>query len=93
MGSVRPPSRSSVNDDGCVWHRWFFVYAAIPLTMLAVLANLCGHSRSSIEAKETHCQSTPMITESLDAILRTQRAAERSELALQLLATPREEMA
>ena len=63
------------------------------LAVLAVLANLCGHSRSSIEAEETHCQSMPMFTESLDAIIRTQGAAERSELALQLLATLREETA
>ena len=49
-----------------------FVYAAVLLTMLAVLAGLRGRSRSAIEVKATRCPSTPMITASLDAMIRTQ---------------------
>jgi MFS family permease len=41
-----------------------FVYAAVLLTMLAVLAGLRGRSRSAIEVKATRCPSTPMITAS-----------------------------
>jgi MFS family permease len=49
-----------------------FVYAAVLLTMLAVLAGLRGRTRSAIEVKATRCPSTPMITASLDAMIRTQ---------------------
>ena len=49
-----------------------FVYAAVLLTMLAVLAGLRGRSRSAIEVKATRCPNTPMITASLDAMIRTQ---------------------
>lgn len=49
-----------------------FVYAAVLLTMLAVLAGLRGRTRSAIEVKATRCPNTPMITASLDAMIRTQ---------------------
>ena len=54
-----------------------FVYAAVLLTMLAVLAGLRGRSRSAIEVKATRCPSTPMITASLDAMIRTQDEPQR----------------
>ena len=47
-----------------------FVYAAVLLTMLAVLAGLRGRTRSAIEVKATRCPNTPMIT-AFDAMIRT----------------------
>lgn len=53
-----------------------FFYAAALLALLAVLAMASKHSRRQTAAKATRCPSTPMLTVSLDAMIRKQREAQ-----------------
>ena len=62
----------SGSGDGSCRARWAVRPCRCPADHAWVLAGLRGRTRSAIRVKATRCPNTPMITASLDAMIRNQ---------------------